>query len=115
MGVAGTVHGTLFLTCPASLYKPEAKNKIIAADARDTVRSYAFDLLRGTTGWPKGVDGRGLTITGVDELQGMEQDACPPDVNLDALRKTMGERGEAVVWAGTGVSEVKGVRDPSVC
>ncbi|KZV68994.1 inosine monophosphate dehydrogenase [Peniophora sp. CONT] len=113
MGAAGTVHGTLFLACPASLYKPEAKRLIIAADGQNTVRSYAFDLLRGTTGWPKGVDGRGLTISGVGELQGMEQDVCPPGRDLEVLQKAMQERSEAVVWAGTGVGEVRNSRDPS--
>ncbi|VDB84835.1 unnamed protein product [Peniophora sp. CBMAI 1063] len=113
MGAAGTVHGTLFLTCPASLYKPEAKERIIGANSRDAVRSYAFDLLRGTTGWPKGVDGRGLAISGVGALQGMEQDVCPQGVDLEGLRKVMGERGEAVVWAGAGVGEVTGTREPS--
>lgn len=114
MGAAGTVHGTLFLTCPASLYKSEAKQRIIAANSQDAIRSYAFDLLRGTTGWPKGVDGRGLAISGVGELQGMEQDVCPPGLDLEALRKTMGERGEAVVWAGAGVGEVNDTREPFV-
>ncbi|KAI0033683.1 2-nitropropane dioxygenase [Vararia minispora EC-137] len=111
LGAAGTVHGTLFLATPASLYKSAAKEAIIAADGASTVRSFGFDLLRGTTGWPRGVDGRGLAISSIEPLDGMEQDTTPSGVDLDALRERMSERKEQVIWAGVGVGAIKELRE----
>jgi nitronate monooxygenase len=110
LGAAGTVHGTLFLASHASLYKPEAKNAVLAADGADTIRSYAFDLLGGTTGWPKGIDGRALVVDSLQELEGMEQDVVPPNVDVETLRG----RKEMIVWAGLGVGHVKAARDATV-
>jgi nitronate monooxygenase len=114
LGAAGTVHGTLFLATPASLYKPAAKHAVIAAKGSDTLRSFGFDLLRGTIGWPDGVDGRGIGISSVKPLESMEQDITPPGVDLKALQRRMEEHEEMVIWAGTGVGAVKESRDAAV-
>ncbi|KAI0321015.1 2-nitropropane dioxygenase [Amylostereum chailletii] len=111
LGASGTVHGTLFLPAPASLYTSTQKKAILAADDASTIRSYAFDLLRGTTGWPTAVDGRGLAVSSVVELEGMKQDVVPEGVDLEEARKQMNKRGEEVVWAGTGVGTLNGIRE----
>jgi len=114
LGASGTVHGTLFLATPESIYQPAAKQAIIDSDGSNSVRSFGFDLLRGTTGWPKGVDGRGLAISSIDPLEGMEQDVTPSGVDLQALRERMQDRKEQIVWAGTGVGAIKEMRAAAV-
>lgn len=59
-GAAGAVVGTRFLLASESFYTPAQRAALIAAKGTDTVRTMSFDEARGTTGWPKNVDGRGL-------------------------------------------------------
>lgn len=60
LGAAGAVLGTRFLMTPESLYNDAQRQALAAADSTASVRTMAFDQVRGTLGWPSGVDGRGL-------------------------------------------------------
>jgi nitronate monooxygenase len=67
----------------------------------------AFDEVRGTTLWPKGVDGRGIdnAIVG-DERQGLDIEERK---KLFESSASQGKDDRLIVWAGTGVGSVTSV------
>jgi NAD(P)H-dependent flavin oxidoreductase YrpB (nitropropane dioxygenase family) len=84
-GVAAVVTGTaLCVADESTLSGPQKKLLVEAEDGEtSTARSLRWDVARGTTGWPAGVDGRGLrdqTSEGTGEVQ---------------------KGGPPVTWAGT--------------
>jgi nitronate monooxygenase len=103
-GADGAVMGTRFLATTESLYPEAKKVRICEAKAEDTVRSLAFDLARGTTDWPKDIDGRGLRNKSVEDY----------DTGVDAQRLRAAydqalatkDFNRLEVWAGTGVGHV---------
>ena len=77
------------------------------------MRTEAFDVARGTTGWPVGVDGRGLRNALVEDyVGGVEVEEVKRRFEENVRRG--GDPGYAVVWAGTGVGEMKEVRPAKV-
>lgn len=60
MGASGVVLGTRFLLTPESLYTDAQRSALLAAGHDATVRTSAFDHIRGTLGWPGHVDGRAM-------------------------------------------------------
>ena len=60
LGASGVVLGTRFLLSPESLYSDIQRRALISAGSASSVRTMAFDHVRDTLGWPKGVDGRAL-------------------------------------------------------
>lgn len=60
LGADGVVLGTRFTLSPESLCSEAQRKALIAADSTLSVRTMAFDHVRGTLGWPKGIDGRAL-------------------------------------------------------
>jgi len=102
LGAAGAVVGTRFLVAEESQYSEVQKRAIIAAKA--TARSYVFDELRGTTGWPAGVDGRGLPIPA---LAAVESGADIARIKQEVAEGTKrGDPSSVVTWAGTGVGQL---------
>lgn len=103
-GADGVVMGTRFLATTESLYPEAKKARICEAKAEDTVRSLAFDFARGTTDWPKDIDGRGLRNQSVEDYDtGVDYqrlraayDQAVPTKDFNRLE----------VWAGTGVGHV---------
>lgn len=90
VGIAAVVPGTaLCVADESTLSDPQKKLLVEAKDGEtSTARSLRWDVGRGTTGWPAGVDGRGLrdvTSEGTGEVQ---------------------KGGPPVTWAGTGVGHV---------
>ena len=76
------------------------------------MRTTAFDLVRGTLGWPSGIDGRGLrnqlvkdVENGVDlaEIRQFYSQAVKED-NPDGM----------VVWSGTGIGLVNEIKTAAV-
>ena len=111
LGAAGAVLGTRFLLTEESLYRPSQKDALIRA--QNTLRTTAFDEARGTTGWPNGIDGRGLHNRLVKNV---ESGMPPIEVKKDfeeALRDD--DADGMVVWAGAGISLMKEVKKASVC
>jgi nitronate monooxygenase len=60
LGASGVALGTRFLLSPESLYSDIQCHALVSADSSLSVRTLAFDHVRDTLGWPKGVDGRAL-------------------------------------------------------
>lgn len=104
LGAAGAVVGTRFLVAEESQYSDTQKRAIIAAKSGSTVRSYVFDQLRGTTGWPAGVDGRGLAIPSVAAVEsGVDITQIKEEVAEGTKR---GDLHSVIAWAGTGVGQL---------
>jgi len=102
LGAAGAVVGTRFLVAEESQYTDVQKRAIIAAKSGSAVRSYAFDELRGSTGWPAGVDGRALAIPAIAAVEkGGADVARIKEEVAEGARK--GDPGAVIAWAGTGV------------
>ncbi|KDQ17179.1 hypothetical protein BOTBODRAFT_42895 [Botryobasidium botryosum FD-172 SS1] len=109
LGAHGIVIGTRFLLTPSSLYTPAQKSALAAAPSSASVRSFAFDAVRGTTGWPEGVDGRGLK-NGIikDEEEG---------VDIEERKRRYGESVKSgdvermVTWAGASIGLVDRVEE----
>jgi len=101
LGAAGAVVGTRFLVAEESQYSDVQKRAIIAAKSGSAVRSYVFDQLRNTTGWPAGVDGRGLAIPAVAAVEsGGDITQIKEEVTEGTKR---GDPSSVIAWAGTGV------------
>ena len=103
LGAAGAVVGTRFLFAQESLYSDVQKRAIIAAKSGSTVRSYAFDELRDTTGWPAGTDGRGLAIPAVAAVESGADFAQIKEEVAEGTKK--GDPSSIITWAGTGVGQ----------
>ncbi|GJE91097.1 nitronate monooxygenase [Phanerochaete sordida] len=113
LGAAGAVLGTRFLLTPESLYSDTQKAALLRARAADTVRTTAFDEARATLGWPAGVDGRGLRNALVADFAAGADVAALRARFADNARAG-GDPAYAVIWAGTGVGEmreIKGAQD----
>ncbi|KAH7913064.1 2-nitropropane dioxygenase [Hygrophoropsis aurantiaca] len=112
LGAAGVVLGTRFLLTPESQYKDVQKEALLHAKANSTVRSMAFDRVRGTLEWPEGVDGRGLYNDTVKDMDAGIDFAVVKERFEDGTRR--GDVDRMVIWAGTGVglmSEIKEAKD----
>jgi nitronate monooxygenase len=59
LGAAGAVLGTCFCVTNEALTHPQAKQRIVASDGAQTVRTHVFDTARGYT-WPSPYSGRAL-------------------------------------------------------
>ncbi|KAI9511544.1 2-nitropropane dioxygenase [Russula earlei] len=101
LGAAGAVVGTRFLLAEESQYSDAQKRAIIAAKAGSAVRSFAFDELRGTTGWPAG---RGADVARIKEQVGEGSKKGDPDT-CDCLGwYGGGTAGQASAREGKGVT-----------
>jgi len=101
LGAAGAVVGTRFLVAEECQYSDVQKRAIIAAKSGSAVRSYAFDQLRDTTGWPAGVDGRGLAIPAVAAIESGADVAQIKEEVAEGTKR--GDPSSIITWAGTGV------------
>jgi nitronate monooxygenase len=112
LGASGVALGTRFLLSPESLYSDAQRQALISADSFSSVRTLAFDHVRDTLDWPKGIDGRALRNATVDDYEKGE--------DLDFLKQKYAEGAKRadtdriLVWAGSGVGlmhQVKPARD----
>lgn len=113
LGAAGAVLGTRFLLTPESLYTASQKHALLQArSAAATVRTYAFDQVRGTLGWPEGIDGRALrnqTVANVEGGMGITE----ARVFFDEATK-QGDPNGMLVWAGMGIGQVTEIKGAAV-
>ena len=112
LGAAGAVLGTRFLLTNESSYQRTQKEAICHVALGSTKRTMAFDELRGTLGWPEGVDGRGINNELVKEVEG-GADLETVKAKLIAGTKE-GDANRMVVWAGASaglVTVVLGAQD----
>jgi len=108
LGASGAVAGTRFLVAEESQYSDVQKRAIIAAKSGSAVRSYIFDQLRDTTGWPTGVDGRGLAIPAVAAVESGGDIARIKEEWVEGVKR--GDTRSVIAWAGTGVGQVDGLQ-----
>jgi len=119
LGAQGVVMGTRFLAShEANIAKGYQKAVLNSKDGgMTTVRSSVYDQLRGTTDWPPGYGGRGITNQSyTDSLSGMtlEDNKKLYDAALKQGDEGWGERGRLTTYAGTGIGlarEVKAARE----
>lgn len=90
---------------PEAAYTPEQKQILTDADESRTKRTMAFDEARGTMGWPKGVDGRGVVNETVHDYErGLGDSESRRERYGEAVKEKDTKR--IVTWAGTGVGNV---------
>ena len=112
-GGAGVVMGTAFLCTEESLYSSAQKAAILNAKEGTTVRSEAFDEIRGTLGWPSGVDGRALRNASVAEYDAGLSSQELKRRYVARERNSEGLNG-LIVWAGTGVGSIHAIEPAAV-
>jgi nitronate monooxygenase len=106
------VAGTRFLVAEECQYSDVRKRAIIAAKSGSAVRSYAFDELGGTTGWPAGVDGRALAIPAVAAVESGADIAQIKEEVAEGARR--GDPSSVITWAGTGVGPLSRLQPAKV-
>jgi len=108
LGASGVALGTRFLLTPESRYSPAQKAALLTAHATSTVRTTAFDVARGTLGWPAGVNGRALHN---QTVKNVEDGMRVADVKRQFEKATReGDADGMLVFAGTGVGLVDKVK-----
>jgi nitronate monooxygenase len=108
LGAAGGVFGTRYLLTPQAQYTDKQK-KILLESTGETLRTMAFDEARGTTGWPKGVDGRGVfNQTVVDYDAGHDEESRRKRYEQAAKEQ---DSDRIVTWSGTGVGNMNDIID----
>jgi nitronate monooxygenase len=112
LGAAGAVAGTRFLVAEESLYSDAQKRAIIAAKPGSAVRSHVFDELRGSTGWPAGVDGRALSIPALTAIEGGADVTQIKEEVAEGAKK--GDSNSVIAWAGTGVGQLSRLQPAKV-
>lgn len=76
------------------------------------MRTTAFDQVRGTLGWPSGVDGRGLRNQIVKNIEsGM---ALPEARQFYAQAVKEDKPDGTIVWSGTGIGLVNEIKPAAV-
>ena len=112
LGAAGAVVGTRFLLTPESKFSGKQKELLLAAKSSDTVRTVAFDVARGTTGWPAGIDGRGLRSATVDNYdQGLSSDEVKTRF-VEAKKR--GDPAGYVTWSGSSIGLINEIKSADV-
>lgn len=109
LGASGIALGTRFYAATEAISDGAARRLLESAGADDTVRTSAFDVLRGPA-WPEGYDGRALRNTIVERwdddragdaeraaLAGVYREAADDDYTVRAL------------WAGEGLDLIHAV------
>lgn len=105
LGADGAVFGTRFLLTPEASYSDEQKKMLMDASEGQTKRSMAFDEARGTMGWPKGVDGRGVINDTVKDFENDVGDSQSRRSKYQEAEKS-GDTQRIVTWAGSGVGNL---------
>ncbi|KAI5121511.1 hypothetical protein M0805_006548 [Coniferiporia weirii] len=108
LGASGVVLGTRFLLTPEARYTSAQKAALLAAHATSTVRTTAFDAVRGTEGWPAGIDGRALRNTTVERVERGGDLEEARRYFQDAARE--GDPAGMLVWSGTGIGLVNEIK-----
>ncbi|KAL8694960.1 MAG: hypothetical protein Q9224_003473 [Gallowayella concinna] len=115
LGAEGVVMGTRFLSSTEAEIARGYQTAILCA--RDggvsTVRSKVYDTLRGTTGWPERIGGRGV----INQSFLDAKDGKVTEENKKAYAQALeegdagwGEQGRLTTYAGTGVGLINQVQ-----
>jgi nitronate monooxygenase len=108
LGAQGACMGTRFLATEEAEISMGYKRAVV--EARDggtsTVRSKVYDELRGTTGWPRGYDGRGVINESYRDFErgvGMQENRRLYEEAVKQGDDGWGDGGRITTYAGTGV------------
>ncbi|KAL8675353.1 MAG: hypothetical protein Q9168_000310 [Polycauliona sp. 1 TL-2023] len=115
LGAEGVVMGTRFLaSTEATIAKGYQMHVLRAMDGGvSTVRSKVYDTLRGTTGWPDHIGGRGIINQSFRDAKDGVVTVEHMEAHAEALKKGeagWGEDGRLTTYAGTGVGLIDQVR-----
>ncbi|KDN49579.1 inosine monophosphate dehydrogenase [Tilletiaria anomala UBC 951] len=110
LGADGGIFGTRFLLTPQASYTRAQKNVLLRSDGA-TLRTMAFDEARGTTGWPAGVDGRGIRNATVDDYEAQRGGNAEARREVYAEAANKGDENRIVTWSGTGVGNMRDIVD----
>lgn len=115
LGAHGVTLGTRFLATPEAEIHDAYKAEVVRANdgGQSTVRTSAYDILRGTPGWPTRYGGRGVVNQSWFDWQAGKMDV-KENTRLyeEALKQPetgWGPSGRLCTYAGTGVGLVKNV------
>ncbi|KAF7320483.1 2-nitropropane dioxygenase [Mycena chlorophos] len=101
-GAHGCMLGTRMLLAKDSYWSKSQRELFVATTANDaTIRTLDFDVMVGSLGWPKGIDGRALK-----NLTTKEMAEDKPVYVVRAKYETAAREGDAeriATWAGLGV------------
>lgn len=115
LGAAGITLGTRFFAAAEALSDPAAARLLVQARADQTVRTSAFDVIRGPA-WPTGFDGRVVHNDTVDRWDHLDDDERAGD---DVARHVLEARFRAApetdysvkpLWAGEGLDLIDAIR-----
>ena len=103
--------GTRFLLTKEAKSKDAQQTALLRAKCASTVRTTAFDDMRGIV-WPEGIDGRVLEN---NTTRRMEKGETLDAVRADFEKATReGDPDGVLVWAGTGAGLVKEIKPAAV-
>jgi nitronate monooxygenase len=111
LGAAGVALGTRFFASAEAISDPRAEDLLIASTGDDTVRTPAFDVVRGPA-WPQGYDGRAVRNRLVDRWDATDEGAgAPPRSDLVEAFRAAADDDYSMkpLWAGEGVDLVHDV------
>ena len=110
LGAAGAVVGTRFCVAEESLMHPLAKERLISASGRETMRTRAFDQVRGYA-WPEPYTSRAVRNDFLARWhagdEGLRDDVAERDRYSEAAEK--GDFDTAQILAGEALDMVDGV------
>ncbi len=115
LGAEGVVMGTRFLASNEATIARGYQMDVLRANdgGMSTVRSRVYDTLRGTTGWPERIGGRGIINQSFLEAKDGKVTEDNMEAYAEALKKGdagWGERGRLTAYAGTGVGLINQVQ-----
>jgi nitronate monooxygenase len=112
LGAQGALLGTRFYAAAESLGHEQARGRLVAASAGDTVRSHVFDIVRDFYPWPEPYVARALHNRFVDRWHGREpelQGALTEETPAYWRARDEGDVDVAAVFAGECVDLIRAV------
>ncbi|KAL9603347.1 MAG: hypothetical protein Q9219_001209 [cf. Caloplaca sp. 3 TL-2023] len=116
LGAEGVVMGTRFLASSEAQIAKGYQDAVLRSKdgGVSTVRTKVYDTLRGTTGWPGRIGGRGI----INQSYRDAKDGQVTEENMRAYAEALkqgdlgwGENGRLTAYAGTGVGLIHKVQD----
>jgi nitronate monooxygenase len=111
LGAQGALMGTRFYAATEALGHESAKERVAAAQGRDTGRTRVFDLVRQRA-WPQPYTGRAIRNRFMERWGRREEDlGAALDEEIPRFRVAVrdGDFDTAMIWAGEGVDLISDV------
>jgi len=111
LGAQGALMGTRFYAATEALGHESARERIVAAQGRDTRRTRVFDVVRQHV-WPQPYTGRAIRNRFMERWDRREDDLAEAlDEEIPRFRAAVrdGDFDTAMIWAGEGVDLISDV------